>query len=338
MTLNLPYSIWGLVYNTDSSLIGTGVLVKARNNTTGEIVSDNTNSSSEYALDLGNLTSGYELTDSITIYVYAQSAYVEYTFLVSSNLHHFDLTLVTLTDSTLIKGYTTVQRVYEELDDAGSSEVSARRVINALLEAEREIDERSGMSFSSTTTTQEIYDWNQYTTNMSPERLNYVGGDNTRSDYWNVAVRDRLWLRNRPIVSITTLQRNTAGESSTDSWATLTENTGTSGDYVLTPVSKSAGYVDFVGNRPRNGKRAVRITYLHGYSTTPKNISRLATLLAVKSIVLTKISRSFFDSPSSISLRGIMIDRSGASQGYIKMLNEEIDRLWKGIGEEWKVV
>lgn len=338
MPLNLPYPIFGLVYNTDNSLIGSGVLVKARNNSTGEITSQNTNGSSEYALDLANLTSGYELTDSITVYVYAQSAYIESTFLVSSNQHHFDLTLVEIEDSTLIKGYTTVQRVYEELDDAGSSEVSARRVINSLLEAEREIDERSGMGFSSTTITQEIYDWNQYTTNMSPERLNWSGGDNTRTDSWGVGMRDRLWLRNRPIVSITTLQRNTSGESSTDAWETLTENTGSSGDYVLTPTGKSSGYIDFVGNRPRNGKRSVRITYQTGYSATPKNVSRLATLLAVKSIVLSKISRSFFDSPSSISLRGIMIDRSGASQGYIRMLNEEIDRLWKGIGEEWKVV
>src|SRR3990167_9066647 len=123
MPLNLPYPIFGLVYNTDNSLIGSGVLVKARNNSTGEITSQNTNGSSEYALDLANLTSGYELTDSITVYIYAQNAYVEETFLVSGNKHNFDLTLVEISDTTTIS-YTTVQNVFDELDGIAASDIS----------------------------------------------------------------------------------------------------------------------------------------------------------------------------------------------------------------------
>ena len=262
---------------------------------------------------------------------------MESTFLVSSNQHKFDLTLVEVADSTLIY-YTNIQRVYEELDDATSSDISARRIVNTIQEAEREIEDRSGMKFASTTVTQEIYDINQYTSWQSPERLEFYGGVNGRNDYFNISVRDRIQLRNRPIISITTLQRNTAGENAADSWETLTEQTGSGGDYVLTEPNKSAGFIDFIKNKPRNGKRAMRITYTYGYSTTPANVRRLTTLIAVKSIVMSKISRSFFDSPHSISLRGIMIDRSPSQRSYMDMINNEIDRLWKSIGEEFKVV
>ena len=118
----------------------------------------------------------------------------------------------------------------------------------------------------------------------------------------------------------------------------MTEQSGSGGDYFLTEYAKSSGYIDFIKNIPRRGKRAVRITYKHGYSITPANVKRLATLLAVKGIVLSKISRSFFDSPHSISLRGIMIDRSSSQRAYMQMINEEIDRLWRSIGSEYRVV
>ena len=336
MALNLPYPVFGKVYDTSGTLIGSGTLVKLRNDRTNEIITDYTNSASEYNLD-SNFASGYELTDYFTAYVFSQNAYVESTFLVSSNTHHFDLTLVEVEDSTLIH-YTNIQRVFEELDDATSSDISARRIINTIQEAEREIEEKTGMKFSSTTVTQEIYDFNQYTTWQSPERLEWIGTESLRTDYFNIANRDRMQLRNRPIISITTLQRNTAGETSTDSWETLTEQTGSGGDYVLTESNKSAGFVDFIKNKPRNGKRAMRITYNYGYSTTPANVRRLTTLMAVKSIVMSKISRSFFDSPHAISLRGIMIDRTASQKSYMDMINNEIDRLWKGVGEEFRVV
>src|SRR3990167_11535251 len=337
MAINLPYPVYGKVYDTNSALIGADTLVKLRNNRTSEITSDHTNSASEYALDGGNFASGYELTDSLTVYVFSKNAYVESTFLVSSNSHKFDLTLVDVTDSTLIS-YTNIQRVFEELDDATSSDIGARRIVNTIQEAEREIEERTGMKFASTTVTQEIYDYNQYTTWKSPESLEFYGGMSGRNDYFNVSVRDRIQLRNRPIISITTLQRNTAGENATDSWETLTEQTGSGGDYALTEISKSSGFVDFVKNTPRAGKRSVRITYKYGYSSTPKNVQRLTTLIAVKDILMSKITRSFFDSPHGISLRGIMIDRSNAQESYMRIVDNEIKRLWESIGSEIDVV
>ena len=338
MAVNLPYPVFGKVYDTSSTLIGAGTLVKLRNNRTSEITSTHTNSDSEYPLDAGNFSSGYELTDSLTVYVFSKNAYVESTFLVSSNLHHFDLTLVDVTDSTLIQGYTSVQRVYESLEDATSTDISARRIVNAILEAEAEIDAKTGIKFASTTITQEIYDWNQYTTWQSPEQTEWMGTIGGRNDYMSKFFRDRLKLNNRPIISITTLQRNTAGENATDSWETLTEQTGSGGDYALTEISKSSGFVDFVKNTPRAGKRSVRITYKYGYSSTPKNVQRLTTLIAVKDILMSKITRSFFDSPHGISLRGIMIDRSNAQESYMRIVDNEIKRLWESIGSEIDVV
>ena len=337
MPVNLPFPIFGRIYDTDgTTLIGAGITVRARNNSTNELLSVTTNSASEYSLDAGNFASGYDNTDKVTVYIIYSNLEAEVTLTISDNKHQFHLTLTTVSDSTLIS-LTTVQNVYDELDGIGETDITAKRVIRAVQEAESEIEEKSGMKFASTTVTQEIYDWNEYTTYKSAEQLASRVGIG-RTDYWNVNFTDVLQLRNRPIISITTLQRNTAGESASDSWETLDENTGSSGDFVLNPTLKSAGLVSFVGDKPRYGKRAVRITYNYGYSTTPKNIQRLATLLAVRTIVLSKISRSIFDTPHGFSLRGIMIDRSGAFSSYIEMISKEIDRLWVGIGFEFRVV
>ena len=249
----------------------------------------------------------------------------------------FNLTLSTVADSSLIN-ICSVQDVWDALDEIGASDTSAKRIIKAVQRAESQIQERAGIKFSSTTETQEIYDYNENTSTFSPEEGTFVGND-VRNDYYNLFLRDRLWLRNRPIVSITTLQRNTASASSTDSWETLTENTGSAGDYVLTPEGKSAGYVDFVNKKPRYGKRAVRITYKHGYSTVPKNVERLGVLLATKDIVLSKISRSFYDSPNPLGLRGIMIDRTNSFKAYLNSIKEEVDDLFEtSVGTESRVI
>lgn len=337
MPFNLPYPLFGLVYDTSSALIGSGTLVKARNNRTNELIQDYTNSSSEYVLDAANFSSGYDQNDTVTIYVFSKNAYAEQTVTLSSNLHNFNLTLETVSDSTLIY-YTTVQYVWDELDGIGSSDVSAIRIVRSIQRAESEIENKAGRNFRSTTVTQEVYDFNQYNTWLSPEQLEFLGNHDGRNDYIFAHNRDRVQLRNRPIISITTLQRNTAGAASTDSWETLTENTGSSGDYVLTEEGKNTGFVDFVNKKPRYGKRAMRVTYVHGYSTTPKNVERLATLLAVRDVVLSKMSRSFFDAPHGISLRGIALDRNAAFAMYLKQINDEIDRLWVSVGTETRIV
>lgn len=334
--LNLPYPVYGKVYDTNGALIGANTLVKLRNNRTNEITSGYTNSNSEYALDAANFSSGYDEDDSLTVYVFSKNSYDEETFLVSSNQHQFNINLVEVSDSTLIY-YTTVQNVYDELDGVGATDISAIRVVKAIQRAESEIENRTGKKYTSTTVTQEVYDLNRFTNDMSPETQEFGFGDSGRLDYMWAPYRDRVWLKNKPVVSITTLQRNSAGANSTDSWETLTEQTGSGGDYVLTDEGKAAGYVEFVNKKPRWGKRAMRATYVWGYSTTPKNIEKLTTMMAVRDIILSKISRSFFDSSHPISLRGIMIDRNAAFATYLKSVNEEIDRLWMSIGSDTRM-
>lgn len=337
MPLNLPYPVYGKVYDTDgTTLMGAGVTVKIRNNTTNELSTTTTNSASEYALDCANFASGYDNTDKITVYTYSKNLYVETTFNISSNKHNYNLTLETVSDSTLIN-LTKVQFVYDELDSIGESDIPAIRIIRVIQRAESEIQEHSGISFSSQTATQEIYDINQYNTYFSPERLQEVSNVG-RNDFWNVQEADRVYLRRRPIISITTLQRNTSSPSQSDSWETLTEQTGSGGDYVLTDEAKASGFIDFVSKKPVFGKRRMRITYKYGYADVPKNIERLATLMAVRDIVISKISNSFFSSVHPISLRGIMVDRTAAFAQYLSKINEEIDRLWVSIGFDTKAV
>lgn len=338
MGINFPYPVYGKVYDTDgTTLMGSGVTVKLRNETTGELLSASTNSNSEYGLDGGNFASGYSLTDKFTVYTYSENLYKDVTLVVSEGKHQFNLTLETVTDSSLIY-YCTVQDVWDELDEVSATDISARRVIKAIQRAEKEIEEKAQISFRSVTYTNEVYDYNQITTTHSPENLYLYGNNLSRTDYMNLNYKDRLYISNRPIISVTSLERNTSGETGTDTWESLTEQSGSGGDFVISDTGKRVGYIDFVGNKPRYGKRAVRLTYLAGYAVTPKNIERLAILLSIRDILLSKMSRSFFDSPHGVSLSGIMVDRSTAHVAYMKMLNEEIDRLFTTIGSEFIAV
>ena len=322
MAINLPYPVTGKILDTDGTTgIGSGFTVRLRNETTNEILSIVTDSNSDYVLDGGNFPSGYLNTDKFTVYAIAQSLFKEATLTVSDNKHQFSLTLATISDTTTIN-LCTLQDVYDYLDGIGADDVSAIRLIGIIQNSEAEIEEKANIAFSQKTATAEIIDYNQYNSYRSPENLVQFSDLNLRNDYIFHQSRDRVKLNNRPIISITTLARNTAGPNSTDNFESLTEQTGSGGDFVLTDEGKAAGFIDFIRNIPRFGKRAIKITYEYGYATTPRNARRLCILLSVRDVLLAKINRSYFDTTHRVSLKGITIERDGAPATHLNSLNQ----------------
>ena len=69
MSNQLPYTISGIIYDTDGSTAVSSASVKARNETTNEILTTTSNSSGQYLFDAANFASGYLQTDKVTIYV-----------------------------------------------------------------------------------------------------------------------------------------------------------------------------------------------------------------------------------------------------------------------------
>lgn len=226
----------------------------------------------------------------------------------------------------MAKGYTTEALIEAFLGitiDATSSPTSTQ-LVEWIEEAEQEIDDRAGVSFTSVLNTNEIYNLDEYS---------YYSRPAFQSHYYCETMYPelRLKLTKRPIVSVTSLFRNQASHTGADEWSALTENTGTGGDYV---VDKRSGEIIFLRAFPIPQKRSVKITYNHGHSTIPKTVQRLATLIVAKTIVLYKMSNSQYSSTDNITIEGISISK-GVSQSvsYIDKLTDEIEKLFQNIGD-----
>lgn len=325
--MSMPYIIRGTVTDSDGNVVDTPT-VKIRNETTNELIIASSNSSGQYIADIANLASGYLQTDRITVYCNYQSEYSESSFLISSDTHTVNISLEVIEDTETIY-YCTVQDVWDELDEKNSSNISAHRIVKSIQRAESEIEEQTNSAFRQVTVTNEIYDWNQYTGYKSAEQLRTV---NTldRHDHWNVFWDDTIKLNKSPIVSITSLYKNQAYDASTDSWTQLTEQTGSGGDFI---TYKKEGLIKFVNNPPRFGKRSIKITYIYGRTSVPKIVEKLTILLAIRDILLSKISGAQFSSTKSISVDGLSISGGMNSNAvYLKTINNEIDKCWDKVG------
>lgn len=202
MSQNLPYIAYGIIKDS-SSVALSGVKVQARNDTNGETISVNTNSSGQYAMDLGNLTSGYDNNDRITIVSASGLESKSSSFLISSNTHEVNLTLAVDAASADLT-YCQVQDVLDELGEKTTTDISYARIRKIVLRAESEIDERCDSTFKTTVVTKELYDFNQYTSWKSPEQLRSYGSDSltgTRNDFYNTFQNDKLKLENFPVIT-----------------------------------------------------------------------------------------------------------------------------------------
>jgi len=318
--------ISGTVYDTNGSTPINGATVRARNETTNSIISVITDSSGNYVLDAANFSSGYLETDKVTVYVIYTNYDASATLDIANDEHEADLTLTAIADSSLIY-YCTVQDVFDELD-ISDSDLTAQRVIKAVQRAEARINEHTQTTFTSTTVT-EYYDFNQYNSVKSPEQMFYLG-TTSRRDYWNTNFNNKFKLKQFPIVSVTSLSKNTSSAGQTDSWTALTEQSGSGGDF---EIDKITGWVTFMTNIPRYGQRAIKVIYVYGYAIVPKQVERLTILLAVSDIVRMKASSASFNNSENITISELSISNGAGSVSlYLKNLKDEIKEAWEEVG------
>lgn len=326
MPSNLPYPVFGIVYDTDGSTPINGATVRLRNETNNNIISVVTNSSGNYVLDAANFTSGYLGTDKLTVYVLYTNYDASATLDIAKDEHEANLTLASIADSSLIY-YCTVQDVFNELDIT-ETDLTSQKIVKIIQRSEARINEHTQTTFTSTTVT-EYYDFNQYNSTKSPEQMFYLG-TTSRRDHWNTNFNNKFKLKQFPIVSITSLYKNTASAGSVDSWTSLTEQTGTGGDF---EIDKPTGWVTFITNIPRYGQRAIKVIYVYGYATVPKQVERLTILLTVSDIVRMKASNSSFNNSESITISELSINNAaGSTSIYLKNLKDEIKDAWEDVG------
>jgi len=335
-----PLIIYGTV--TESSTGVDTITVKARNETTNDTISTTTDASGQYVLDAANFTSGYADDDQITVYTIYKDFEGESSITVAlpTATYENDITLSAVEDSDDID-YCTVQDVYDELDGKTASDIAAIKIVNQVQRAEALIDLKTDSSFKINTETDEIHNMNRYNADVSPENLDLGGwGYPQRADRsgW---INNRVKVKKTPLISITSLSKNGAGSSSTDSWTALTEQSGSGGDFILT--NKDAGIIDFVNNYPSFKARSWKATYTWGHDpdSTDRDIMarvrvvrRLTALLASKYILSRKSSGSIFDSTRDVKIGTIEIKGAGTStSAHVRDMNVEIEDLWRSLGD-----
>lgn len=340
----LPLIIYGQI--TESGTGVNAITVKCRNESTNNVGTATTDSNGLYLFDLSDTSKfadGYTDVQQITVYTIYSNFEGQTTFTIALPIYGYEknIALSAVTDSELID-YCSVQDVYDELDAKTNSDISTARIIKAIQRAEGLIDLKTNTSFKKITVTDEVHTVDRYSIETSPAYLDTINIPyNSRTDYWGSGVQNRVKTDYAPIVSITSLSTNSAGFNSADSWTALTEQTGSSGDYLIADVT--AGIIDFVNNYPRLGDRSWKITYVYGYDRDSTNrrvisllkvVERLTIILACKSIITTKSTGAMFDSTRDVKIGTIEI-KSGAmsSSQYLRSIEPEISELWKEIGE-----
>lgn len=135
------------------------------------------------------------------------------------------------------------------------------------------------------------------------------------TEYLDVRFRqDEFFLKNYPVLGITSIARNTAGtEADTPAWETLSQGLGS--DYL---VESSSGQVSFIDNKPYDGKRRIEAVYDYGFSTPPDLAKELDILLCVKRMVNSAVYKSISEGNNSLS--GIDIERVDSRIKEINLL------------------
>lgn len=234
------------------------------------------------------------------------------------------------------KGYTTGTLVSYELQTtiSASSSPTLTEVNTWIEEAEDLIDNRLGTGFTSgtSTTTNVVMSFDEHTAFIKDNNSKIlVPGQDTFGGNKNdsVYLLDSNGLKVSPIISITSLYRNTAGSDiSADSWELLSENTGSGGDYML---DKSTGLVQFQQNTPYFGlKRAIKWSGAAGYSSIPLRIQTLATKLVAQRALQTKVKKAMFSNTDSYTLEGFSRKKElGQNVTYLQELDRDVDKLWE---------
>ena len=167
-----------------------------------------------------------------------------------------------------------------------------------ITQAESEIDMRTGNSYSQTSVTDKVFDWE--------------GFDNI--------------LRTEDVMSSVVLSYNDQAAGETPSWTLKTEDI----DYY---VYGDVGEVEFVPSKfkPLSGKKRFKLSYTKGSSSVPAVIERLCTLMVSQRVVQSVIQeQAYSNSGGEVQVGTIKVGNpSNFSVEGFKKNNEEIERLFR---------
>jgi len=219
-----------------------------------------------------------------------------------------------ITDSAIIYTDSTVADVKIDLDDGVISSLTAST--NSIITAD--------------------YDYSDIADTHIQEILNHVDefltsstgrifATTTTTEYIDVesGTQDEYFLKHWPVSTISSLQINTEPVTNTPSWESRTQGLGN--DFLANDEDLLSGRFRIIDNFPDTGKDKIKVTYVHGYTTTPYRVKELATLLAQKELVNSTIYQTIIqgrDNSSPINL-DVVDKRIATLTNELKTMNIE---------------
>lgn len=248
--VQVPYPVSGICYDNDGTTILASVRVSIYDATNNSTASVTTNSSGEYLFDLANLTNGYSIGDSISIYSSYGRYYDEVIFTTdSTGIKEQDLTLdheletaVLYTSVAAVRGFTKVQ----------ASEWTDTQIASMIRYATGDIDRKTGRTWKGVQTVTDEY---------------YDGNDD-----------DTLYLNHTDLQSVTSVA---VDNMQTGTYTTIDTSPFVYSNWIV--LNRNGNYTTFPAN-PQSAK----ITYTYGNSAPTQEVRELCNLMVANMIHLER--------------------------------------------------
>jgi hypothetical protein len=104
--------------------------------------------------------------------------------------------------------------------------------------------------------------------------------------------QETFFLKNYPVITLSSVEINTAGQTDTPSWSTSAGGLGN--DYISNTEDLSIGRIRFIDNFPGIGIDKLKVTYNYGYANTPPLANELSILLTLRQMQNSAIYKSVF--------------------------------------------
>jgi hypothetical protein len=114
-----------------------------------------------------------------------------------------------------------------------------------------------------------------------PSGFYKVNGLTVTDEYHDHDGGDTLRVNHPPILSVSSLARNTAGLTQAPVWDALTEGPGLNTHYLL---YNEEGKIYFYSNTPGDGKKKIKLTYVAGYSAVPDAVKQVVKYLVAEAL------------------------------------------------------
>jgi hypothetical protein len=211
--------------------------------------------------------------------------------------------------------YATYADVSAEL---GAVSITAATTITSAMvdgwisDAELDVELLTGQVYTSTSITSSAYEYHSY--------------DGTR-----VVKLDKY-----PVISITSLEYEENGHSSTtESWVSLFEGRGSDKNFLLfKDVGAIKLHPNTTSNWPTVGDKNLRVAYVYGHTSVPRNIKEYVVKVAAKRYILAVANKNASKSSKSMGVGAINInDPNNYVFNHLGRLNAEIEALTERLGK-----